>query len=211
MVSGLQPQTDFVPAENQIVDDLETLKVLSDPLRLRIRELMAKPATVKQVAAKLDLPPTKLYYHINLLEKHALIVLVDTRLVSGIVEKHYQISSYRLQLAKQLLSASEDPEGEGLSLAINSIFESTRNDLWQSVRDRTMELDDEGERHKSISIHSGKIKLTEEQAIDFYQELNDLFERFGKLSHEQKDLPTAKTYRNLYVLFPMKSDDEDSE
>src|SRR5688572_24810596 len=111
MVSELQPQINFVPAESYLVTDLETLKVLADPLRLRIRELMGKPTTVKQVAAKLDLPATKLYYHINLLEKHGLIVLVDTRVVSGIIEKHYQVSAQNVRVAKHLLSGGDgNPE-----------------------------------------------------------------------------------------------------
>lgn len=210
MVSELQPKTDFVPAEEQLVDNLETLKVLADPLRLRIRELMLKPTTVKQVAAKLDLPPTKLYYHINLLEKHELIVVVDMKLVSGIIEKHYQISAYRIRLAKHLLATSPDSENENLSLAMSSIFESAHSDLLQSVRDGAVEWDDDGERHKGLSIETGKMFLTEEQAAAFYQELKELFERYGQLSHEQHDLASARTYRSLYMLFPMKSD-RDSE
>lgn len=211
MVSELQPKTDFVPAEEQIVDDLETLKVLADPLRLRIRELMGKPATVKQVAARLELPPTKLYYHINLLEKHGLIVLVNTRLVSGIVEKHYQVSAYRTRVAKQLLSVREDPDGEGLSLAINSIFESTRSDLMQSVRDGVVNWDEEGEGHKGLIMHTSRICLNDEQAAEFYLELRQLFTRYEVSSKESHERGAGNVYRMLQILFPVKHSIEDEK
>lgn len=58
----------FKPTPEMIITDLETLKVLADPLRLSIIEYLSRPGTVKKIAEKLDKPPTKLYYHFNLLE-----------------------------------------------------------------------------------------------------------------------------------------------
>src|SRR3712207_1417060 len=85
------------PKDIYFISDLETLKVVSDPLRLRILECFrGVPATVKDVAAALDMPPTRLYYHVNQLEERGLIHVVETRVVSGIIEKHYQTTAYRL-------------------------------------------------------------------------------------------------------------------
>jgi DNA-binding transcriptional ArsR family regulator len=213
MVSELQPKTDFVPAEVFLVDDLETLKVLADPLRLRLRELMEKPTTVKRVAEKLDMLPTKLYYHINLLEKHGLIVLVDTRVVSGIIEKHYQIAAKSVRVAKHLLSTGTDPEGEGLNLTIGTLLETTREELMESARAGMVEWDDEGERHKGISFHMGTLNLTDEQAADFYHEVESLLERYHDLSDEQQDKngEHLKSYRALYLLFPKKIQTPDKD
>lgn len=206
MVSELQPKTDFIPADVLIVDDLDTLKVLADPLRLRIRELMAKPTTAKIVASALDIPPTKLYYHINLLEKHGLIVLVDTRIVSGIIEKHYQIAATMVKVAKHLLSTGADPEGEGLNLAIGTLLDSTREELLESVRENMVEWDDEGERHKGLSLHMATLNLTEEQAVTFYNELETLLTRYQDLSMRQSENNTSdlNAYRSLQLLFPKK-------
>jgi DNA-binding transcriptional ArsR family regulator len=201
MVSKLNPQQDFIPREEFVVDDLDTLKVLADPLRLRIRELMQEPTTVKQVAAVLELPPTKLYYHINLLEKHGLIVLVDTRVVSGIIEKHYQVSAQNVRVAKHLLSGG-DGNPEGLSIAIKTFFETARDDLQQAVKQGAVEWDDAGERHKGLSLHTGSMRLTEQQAAEFYREVEALFERFHDLSDSQKGNSSLRPYRTFYVLFP---------
>lgn len=206
MMSDLQPKTDFVPADVFLVEELDTLKVLADPLRLRIRELMEKPTTVKVVAEKLDIPPTKLYYHINLLEKHGLIVLVDTRIVSGIIEKHYQIAAKTVKVAKHLLSTGADPEGEGLNLAIGTLLDSTREELLESARANMVEWDDEGERHKGLSLHMGTLNLTQEQAADFYHELETLVNRYQDLSMRQREdnVEDLNAYRALYLLFPKK-------
>jgi DNA-binding transcriptional ArsR family regulator len=197
----LNPQPDFVPREEFVVDDLDTLKVLADPLRLRIRELMLEPTTVKQVAAALDLPPTKLYYHINLLEKHGLIVLVDTRVVSGIIEKHYQVAAQNVRVAKHLLSSPEN-NSEGLSIAVDTFFDTARDDLHQAVKDGAVEWDDAGERHKGLSLNTGSVRLTEAQAADFYREVEALFDRYHTISDTQKGRPGLKRYRTFYVLFP---------
>ena len=210
MVSKLTPQQDFIPREEFVVDDLDTLKVLADPLRLRIRDLMVEPTTVKQVAAALDLPPTKLYYHINLLEKHGLIVLVDTRIVSGIIEKHYQIAAQHVRVAKHLLSGGED-NPEGLSLTMTTFFETARDDLLQAVKAGAVEMDDEGERHKGLSLNTGSMRLTEEQAVEFYREVEELFDRYHALSDAQKGNTDLTRYRTFYVLFPRDNKKGQSE
>ena len=79
------------------ITDLETLKVISDPLRLNIIQVIkdinisGALCSVKQVSERLDIPPAKLYYHVKLLEKHGFLEVTETRIVSGIVEKLYRL------------------------------------------------------------------------------------------------------------------------
>lgn len=202
MVSSLNPQQNFIPREEFVVNDLDTLKVLSDPLRLRIRELMFEPTTVKQVAKELGLPATKLYYHINLLEKHGLIVLVETRLISGIVEKHYQVAARTVRVAKHLLSPGDGGASEGLSIAVNTFFDAARDDLHQAVQEGAVEWDDEGERHKGLSLRTGTLRLSDKQASDLYRELIALYERFAAISDTQSASADVRPYRTFTVLFP---------
>ena len=55
------------------IADLETLRAIADPLRVQIMELLegGQALTVKQVAEKLGLAPSKLYYHFGALENWA--------------------------------------------------------------------------------------------------------------------------------------------
>ena len=43
---------------------------------------MQQPTTVKAIAADLNMPPSKLYYHVNMMEKHGLIRVVGMNLES---------------------------------------------------------------------------------------------------------------------------------
>ena len=61
-----------------LVDDLEALKVIAHNTRLDILQSLKRPKTVKEIAKLLKLPATKLYYHVNLMEKHGLIQVVET-------------------------------------------------------------------------------------------------------------------------------------
>ena len=51
---------EFIQAEQLVISDLETLKVLADPLRMQVLQLLLKPKTVKEVAARSEMPPTRL-------------------------------------------------------------------------------------------------------------------------------------------------------
>jgi DNA-binding transcriptional ArsR family regulator len=78
------------PAEQHVLETVAALKALADPLRLRILLALAQEAkTVKQLAAELGSGPTKLYYHVNMLERNGLIEVVERQLVSGIEQRRY--------------------------------------------------------------------------------------------------------------------------
>jgi DNA-binding transcriptional ArsR family regulator len=199
-MDDLTPKTDFSPADVFVVEDLDTLKVLADPLRLRIRELLAEPRTVKQIAADLEMPPTKLYYHVNLLEKHDLIVMVETRVVSGIIEKRYRVSAWRVQVAKHLLSPAQAEDGA--TLALTPLFDTMRDHLLRAVKKGEIELDDGGDRHKGLSLFTGTLHLTDGQAADLYQRIEATLAEFSELSSKQQGHRDARFYRGFYALFP---------
>src|ERR1041385_4253093 len=78
----------------------EQLKAVADPLRQRILGLFVKePRTTKQVAELLGQPPTRLYHHVDLLEKAGLIELVETRPKRGTVEKYFQAVACRFTMS----------------------------------------------------------------------------------------------------------------
>ena len=129
-----RPSTSAAPAPEaeRLISDVETLKALSDPLRLRILETMVTradvPWSVKELAARLDVPQTRLYHHIELLVERDLLRVAEQRVVSGIIETRYQISALSLRLDPALVSG----EGVGQTAArevITTIFDETRRDL----------------------------------------------------------------------------------
>jgi DNA-binding transcriptional ArsR family regulator len=93
-----------------LIDSIQTLKIYSDPLRQRIlRALAEKPRSVNEIAQILNVPFTRLYYHMHLLERHKLIVLADVRLISGAVEeKRYQVMARTFVIDRRLLTFFND-------------------------------------------------------------------------------------------------------
>jgi DNA-binding transcriptional ArsR family regulator len=92
------------PTEIRVLRDPETVRLIADPLRLRLLELLREqPRTVTELADALDVPRTRLYYHMKLLEEHNLVAVDATREVSGITERTYRVTAYRFSVDKALL------------------------------------------------------------------------------------------------------------
>lgn len=112
------------------IKDVATLKALADPVRLAILNALYKrepsPLSVKEIAAELGDTPTKLYRHIKQLEQVGLIMVAETRLVSGIVESRYRNAQKSLRLAPEVFAdeTSKRPEVLGALLAAMDLVRS---------------------------------------------------------------------------------------
>lgn len=200
-----EPKIDFIPAEEFVVDNLDTLKVLADPLRIQILDLMRDPCTVKQVAKELDIPPTKLYYHIKLLDEHGLIVLVDTRIVSGIIEKHYQTAAHTVRVQRQLLSPSPDSmDAGGLELTVSSLWQDVMQHLRESSLAGIIDTsgDDADVNPYTLNLRRANFVLTDEQAADFISRFRALVLEFRELSEKQFNDDSLQDYKLFTVMFP---------
>lgn len=203
-----EPKIDFTPADEFVVDNLDTLKVLADPLRIRMLDLMREPCTVKQVANELDIPPTKLYYHITQLEKHGLIVLVDTQIVSGIIEKHYQAAAHKIHVKRQLLSPSPDStEMSGLEITVSSLWQDAIANLRESsakgVIDTSEDSGDGDELNPStLNLRSTNLVLHSDQAKEFLDRYTALVDEFREISESQFSQEDAQLFKLFSVMFP---------
>lgn len=192
--------------ERFVIEDVETLKVLADPLRLRIIQALGDtPHTVKQISKLLGIPPNKLYYHVNLLEEHRIIRVVDTRIVSGIIEKIYLLTARSYTPAPGLLSPAVQENDSNLLLMVDSIFEETKQTLLESFRAGlvTLELDEtEVEERRAFShLMSMRLSLTEDQVRTFTQRLRALVDEYCELDEANTD-DTVQPFRLLMTYFP---------
>jgi DNA-binding transcriptional ArsR family regulator len=103
------------PVEIRTIDDVDVLKALADPTRLAILDaLMRKRGrdlpimSVKELAAELGEPQTKLYRHVRQLEAARLIKVAATRLVSGILEQRYQACQRELNFGRGVMREHAD-------------------------------------------------------------------------------------------------------
>ena len=81
----------FEPAPGMTVEDPQQIKAFADSLRVRLLVVLAeREATNQQLADQLGEPQAKVLYHLRFLLDVGLIVLVDTRVKGGNVEKYYR-------------------------------------------------------------------------------------------------------------------------
>ncbi|MBL8134825.1 MAG: helix-turn-helix domain-containing protein [Anaerolineae bacterium] len=191
------------------IETLEALKVFSDPLRQRILETLFESArTVKQIAAELDIAPTKLYYHINLMEEHGLIRVVDTRIVSGIIEKQYDAAAAGFRIKRSLLAPGQGEEDGGLDTVIDALIDPMRADLSKSIASGLIDLSEAPEQNRRLKIGRSAWRMLPERADEFYERLSALMDEFIDCDSDDPELeadPRASNYGMVLFFYPTTS------
>ncbi len=82
--------TEYRPPRATMLLDAEQARLLSDPNRSDIIQLLAeRPASIKQLAESMDRPKGSVGHHVHALEEAGVIAVVATRQVRAITEKFY--------------------------------------------------------------------------------------------------------------------------
>jgi DNA-binding transcriptional ArsR family regulator len=194
-----QPDTTFT------IRDLDTLKVYADPLRAQIFEILVKePQTIRQVAEKIGLSPSNLYYHVNLLEKHGLIQVISTRLVANIVEKVYRASALNLEVDHALLTFSTDEGKESINKVLTATLDATREDMQRSLQARAFALEQgAAERSRRADVTRVTSRISDELAEEFHRRLAELLQEFAQADGIGLDPDsTRQTYALMIAFYP---------
>ena len=126
---------DFLPQDVRMIGDIESLRAISDPTRLRILETMVQrqdPAwSVKELATEIGVPPTRLYHHVELLLERDLIRPVERRVVSGIIETRYRVVAKSFQLDRGS-SPATPRRAPGPPRHARDVFDTARKEIEES-------------------------------------------------------------------------------
>jgi len=202
-------QSDPTPLPEMVISDLETLKVISDDLRLRlIQALRGAPRTVKELASEMGVPQKSLYYHVGLLEDHGLIRSVRTRVVRGITEKWYQATAYLIRLDGAVLSETSPVRDEGLAALVTTALNQTRDDIVTRSQSGLLDPAFDAPRERRLLSTWVLGQLSDERADEFYSRLDALLRDFPVLPPAGNPGPTGHRYRLLMAFYPV--DDADA-
>jgi DNA-binding transcriptional ArsR family regulator len=193
------------PRDVLVISDPAVLKIVGHPLRLRILEYLRAHAgaalSVKEIAAALDSSQTRLYYHVNLLVEHGLVRVAATRLVSGIVERRYRVTAYRLSFDRTLLGAGTTSD-DGLEVWLSVVLDEVRSEIRKSVLAGLIDLDrsDDGDfAPRRLTLGRIWLSLTPEELAGFDRDFHALKQRFASIDpHERAADPRPDA--NLYEL-----------
>ncbi len=181
------------------IKEIETIKVFADPLRLQLIKLLETPATVKELAVAVDIPAAKLYYHINLLQKHGLIQVVGQNLESGIVEKIYQVTARQFRLVNPLLAGDDFPV-EAADAIFAAMLQEATVGFQQALATRDPA---EGTPPRHPFLSQKEIRLTDGQLTAFHARLDALIKEVTALA--QTNATTDESLYELTVVFYKKA------
>ncbi len=187
------------------LSDLDQVKVLADPLRIRILEqLCTEERTTKQVAKLLGEKPTKLYHHVDALERVGLIRLARTRQNRGTTEKYYMAVARHFRADSRMFAAADTGPGEKgdtLQAMISTVFERTSEEM-----------------RALIAQGCGKEGIEEQGVLSYLEIQTDrkhgrrIQARLVKLLKSLEGLPESgekpggRSYRLTIAFYPMKPD-----
>ena len=192
----------FEPVAERVISDVETLKALSDPVRLRILETMVTAAdeawTVKRLAKALDTNPTKLYHHINILEECEFIRVAGTRVVSGIIETSYRIAQLSLRLDRALLSGAGADVRSSVHDVLAVVFDSVRDEIERGLSSGVIKSSDDPLSELMIR---GLTMVHPDRAVELRRRLRELLAEFD--TDDPSDVePGAVAFGYLVALYP---------
>jgi DNA-binding transcriptional ArsR family regulator len=190
------------PDDELIINDLETLHVISDPLRLKLlTAIIDQPKPIKQIAAELEIDQIKLYYHFKMMEKHGLVKIVEERVISGIVEKVYRARARTLHVAEGLLSITGTSD-ESTDSMLTYVFNEAHSKLKKGIAEGSLVTDRTAPPQRRFIAERGSKRLPPEKARQFFSRLETLTDEFFS---DREGQPTYGDWYDLVAaMYPVK-------
>jgi DNA-binding transcriptional ArsR family regulator len=202
MQDDMLPGRNYEPEREMIIRDIESLKVYFDPVRLRIiQELADRARSIREIAEAIGVPFTRLYYHINLLEKHGIIRLVGVERGAGVIEEKYYRVTARFFVVDRALMTPGTPAGDaGLETVLTMTLDETRASVEAAFDAGLIDIQQRTPHPDALLIARGVFSLTPELVMEFQKRLKDLLIEFT--SRQLSSLEGTKLYNMAIVLHP---------
>ncbi|GIV64203.1 MAG: winged helix-turn-helix domain-containing protein [Chloroflexota bacterium] len=185
-----------------IIRDMETMRVISDPIRAQIFEaLLPQPQTVRQIAEKLGMSASKLYYHFNMLEKFGFIQVQETRQVGNLIEKIYAVTSPTIDVDPSLFSFPSGEQNEQLLNIIRDTIDATREDLLRSLQARLYALEQgQPPKPRRVLLNRLRSNLSEAEAQRLLTKIEELLREFEQ--SDEGEAPDNQVYSLMIAFYP---------
>jgi DNA-binding transcriptional ArsR family regulator len=181
--------------ERYVFHTADALKALGDPLRLRFLILLADgPSTVKEAAEALGVPPTRLYYHVKILERHGLIHVAGRRLVSGIEERTYRARAKNWTMAPSLAASAISTSG-----TLRAVMNMVRAELEAVLQERPDEPIASDASSPLPAVGLTQLALGPEELPEVERRIASLMDDFGAPISD--DAPGKQLYRMFFAVY----------
>ena len=178
---------------------LEQMKAIADPLRLRLLESFMLERTTKQVADLLGERPTKLYHHVEALERVGLIRLARKRQNRGTVEKYYHAVARSFRAAPRLFGAGKPGEKtQAMRSMLETIFDGTSGEMQRLLTTKCGPQD----LKKTALLSYVELRGSDQAMRRFRRRLETLITRHSA-SRKRSATAVARRYRLTIAFFPL--------
>jgi DNA-binding transcriptional ArsR family regulator len=138
------------------IENLEQLRSISDPLRVKIIHLTgAKPMTSQMLSEQLDISRTKIHYHLKELEKNKLIEVVKTEQVRNFIQMFYQPVAQSIIAPPHLLLTEHNNYFDPLNVKLD---ENMANNFYKELKDLCKKFESKSEGNVRLQISLTKVK-----------------------------------------------------
>jgi predicted ArsR family transcriptional regulator len=187
------PDLPEIPDEAFITDPSQ-FEALTSALRMRILKLCHEPSSVREIAERLDMPVTRLYYHVNLLDDAGFLQVVHTRKSGARTEKIYRVAGQTIRPGPEMLANIQDARAAAKAVTA-IVIEPARAETEDALQKRF-----EG-HEQPIDLGRTMAFLAPAQIEELGSRLRDLVDEF-MAGQQESDDPEARGYAFTYTLLP---------
>ncbi len=179
--------------ETYKINDLEQMRLLTDPLKLQLLHAFAEDAkTTKQVASELGESVTKLYRHVDALHDAGLLVISEEKQKRGTIERTFRAVAERFEADQSLFA---DEMGEEASSAIRDMLRAGEAEILNAIANA------DNESYQKAIIMRLRCKASPERIAELQQSLTEWIESVQEdIDCEADD---AQVYGGLIAFYPI--------
>ncbi len=192
---GWTDLTDGAPLPAVVeLESTDPLDELVHRVRGPLLRHLRTPHSAAELAAELDVPVTRLYHHLKVLESAGLIEVVATRRVGAALERRYRTVARSFQVGPDAVRDTQD-----LARSLASVMDATRADLVGAVESGVVD---------DVAVWSLRLRLVEQDRLELVHRLDDLFAEFrGRAAAS----PDAEESAMFAISFPTENPTAPSE
>ncbi|WP_048600428.1 winged helix-turn-helix domain-containing protein [Rubeoparvulum massiliense] len=172
--------------------------LLDEKKQMILRSIEHEEKSIKQIADEVNLPSSRLYYHMNQLEELGLVELVRTEYKGNMKENYYQSTlpatrsfTFDGQLAKENASLLFMQIYDYFNQGIQALEQELVKDPVPTAEDADVE----------VSMMKG-IQLTKEEWKQLNQQIRELVQKFQSASSSHEPKNTKNSYQYFLMTYP---------
>jgi predicted ArsR family transcriptional regulator len=189
-VDDWTPVPDVAPVMDELLlTDLDQIAEATHPVRSALMFRLDRPRSAAELAEEMGVPVTRLYHHLNRLERLGFIAVVATRRSGAKTERRYRTVASGFRLDPEAVRRS-DPHRFAKWLA--ALFDVARNELVHEIEIGSI---DPIELRGLSTIGITELALTDAQRAEFVQRMKELLDSYETANADATDRADDDVHR----------------